>query len=153
MSEHEKSRETHDKRREGEHGKRDEANDPRKHSGEFSRAHNDPKDTVDAAVKDLERQAGRDMDPGLKDATHDGAIRHTTEDQRRGNEERDRGEFKVEGDRRKKRDGESDEERRIRLEDDERRRRDDAGLTRETDQERQNRELQEASQQDQEGCI
>jgi hypothetical protein len=43
MSEHEKSRETHDKRREGEHGKRDEANDPRKHSGEFSRAHNDPK--------------------------------------------------------------------------------------------------------------
>lgn len=135
MAEHDRSRETHEKRSEGEHGKRDEANDPRTHSGQFSRQHHDAADTVDGALKGLEAQGKRNEDALLSEATR-----------RTDGETDDRS-------RTKKRDGESDEERRIRLEDDERRRRDDAGMGRETDQERQNRELQEASQQDQEGCI
>jgi len=57
MAEHDTSEQN--RRREGEHGTRDQVNDPRSKEGRFSRRHHDPSDSVDAALKGLEAEGAK----------------------------------------------------------------------------------------------
>jgi hypothetical protein len=60
MAEHDTSTQTEpNRRREGEHGTRDQVNDPRSMEGRFSRRHHDAGDSVDDALKGLEAEGAK----------------------------------------------------------------------------------------------
>jgi hypothetical protein len=59
MAEHDTSQAEPNRRREGEHGTRDQVNDPRSKEGRFSRQHHDAGASVDDALKGLAAEGAK----------------------------------------------------------------------------------------------